>query len=66
MQKPAQLYQSSPRKYEGLADVNYPFHDKTVTALNVAGSVWAIKGFTLVPFSLAMMWGCGKSKTMCG
>jgi putative transposase len=32
MKKPAQLYQPSTRKYEGLPDVSYPFHDKTVTA----------------------------------
>jgi len=31
MKKPAQLYTPSSRKYEGLPDVSYPFHDKTVT-----------------------------------
>jgi transposase InsO family protein len=34
MKKPAQLYVSSTRKYEGLPDVSYPFHDKTVTVTN--------------------------------
>ena len=32
--KPAQLYTHSTRKYEGLPDVSYPFHDKTVTVTN--------------------------------
>ncbi len=31
MKKPAELYIPSSRKYEGLPDVSYPFHDKTVT-----------------------------------
>lgn len=34
MKKPAQLYTPSTRKYEGLPDVSYPFHDKTVTVTN--------------------------------
>jgi transposase InsO family protein len=31
MKRPADLYQPSTRKYEGLPDISYPFHDKTVT-----------------------------------
>jgi putative transposase len=31
MQCPAQLYRPSPRLYQGLPDVDYPFHDKAVT-----------------------------------
>ena len=31
MQCPAQLYRPSPRQYQGLPDVDYPFHDKAVT-----------------------------------
>jgi len=31
MQRPGDLYQPSSRRYEGLPDVAYPFHDKTVT-----------------------------------
>jgi transposase InsO family protein len=31
MKKPAQLYTPSSRKYEGLPDVSYPFHDKKST-----------------------------------
>jgi len=31
MKRPADVYQPSNRKYEGLPDVAYPFHDKTVT-----------------------------------
>lgn len=34
MKKPAQLYTPSTRQYEGLPDVSYPFHDKTVTVTN--------------------------------
>jgi len=34
MKKPADLYVPSTRKYEGLPDVSYPFHDKTVTVTN--------------------------------
>jgi putative transposase len=34
MMRPADLYTPSTRKYEGLPDVSYPFHDKTVTITN--------------------------------
>ena len=38
MKKPAELYAPSPRKYEGLPDVSYPIHDKTVNVAN-CGSI---------------------------
>ena len=66
MKKPAQLYQPSTRKYEGLPDVSYPFDEKTGTVTNLAGSFWAIKRSILVRCSLVMTRACGKSKTMCG
>ena len=31
MKYPGELYQPSPRPYAGLADIDYPFHDKTIT-----------------------------------
>ncbi|HZN24565.1 MAG TPA: hypothetical protein VFB75_10080 [Burkholderiales bacterium] len=31
MKYPAELYSPSPRKYRGLTDLNYPFHDRTIT-----------------------------------
>ena len=31
MQYPAELYSHSPRPYEGLPQLEYPFHDRTVT-----------------------------------
>ena len=31
MRYPAELYAPSPRPYQGLADLEYPFHDRTVT-----------------------------------
>ena len=31
MKVPAELYTSSPRPYRGLEDLDYPFHDRTVT-----------------------------------
>jgi hypothetical protein len=34
MMRPADLFTPSTRKYEGLLDVSYPFHDKTVTVTN--------------------------------
>lgn len=34
MKRPADLYVPSVKKYEGLPDVSYPFHDKTVTVTN--------------------------------
>jgi putative transposase len=34
MKRPADIYQPSSRIYEGLPDLNYPFHDKTVTITN--------------------------------
>jgi len=31
MQCPVQFYRPSPRRYQGLPDVEYPFHDRAVT-----------------------------------
>jgi putative transposase len=31
MKYPAELYQASPRRYRGLTELNYPFHDRTLT-----------------------------------
>ena len=31
MQYPAERYTKSPRPYQGLGELDYPFHDKTVT-----------------------------------
>ncbi len=31
MQYPAELYSPSPRPYAGLPDLEYPFHDRTIT-----------------------------------
>ena len=31
MQYPAELYEPSPRPYRGLAELEYPFHDRTIT-----------------------------------
>ena len=31
MQVPAERYEASPRPYQGLPDIGYPFHDKAVT-----------------------------------
>jgi putative transposase len=34
MKYPAELYLSSPRPYKGLSDLEYPFHDRTITVTN--------------------------------
>ncbi|WP_244946952.1 integrase core domain-containing protein [Legionella israelensis] len=34
MKMPAELYTSSQKEYKGLAEVEYPFHDKTITVTN--------------------------------
>ncbi len=31
MKVPAELYASSPRPYQGLGELDYPFHDRTAT-----------------------------------
>lgn len=31
MKYPAELYSASPRKYRGLSELRYPFHDRTIT-----------------------------------
>jgi putative transposase len=31
MKYPAELYRPSPRPYRGLRELNYPFHDRTIT-----------------------------------
>jgi transposase InsO family protein len=31
MKCPAELYQPSPRAYQGIAELEYPFHDRTIT-----------------------------------
>jgi len=30
MKCPAEIYQPSPRIYQGLPDIDYPFHDRTI------------------------------------
>ena len=30
MKCPAEIYQASPRPYQGLPDIDYPFHDRTI------------------------------------
>jgi len=34
MKYPGELYQPSPRPYTGLSDLEYPFHDRTITVTN--------------------------------
>jgi len=34
MQMPAELYKKSPRPYQGLGDLEYPFHDRTALVTN--------------------------------
>jgi len=34
MKYPCEVYATSPRQYQGLPDVDYPLHDKTVTVTN--------------------------------
>ena len=34
MKYPAELYVSSSRPYRGLSDLEYPFHDRTITVTN--------------------------------
>src|ERR1700728_3627251 len=36
MRYPAELYQPSPRPYKGLPELEYPFHDRTVTITRCA------------------------------
>jgi putative transposase len=31
MKYPGEIYQRSPRPYAGLSDIDYPFHDRTIT-----------------------------------
>jgi putative transposase len=31
MRYPAELYNASPREYRGLSELEYPFHDRTIT-----------------------------------
>jgi putative transposase len=31
MRYPAEIYQPSPRPYKGLPELEYPFHDRTIT-----------------------------------
>ncbi len=39
MKYPAEVYQPSTRAYQGLPDIDYPFHDKVIVAPIAAGSV---------------------------
>jgi putative transposase len=34
MQYPAELYTPSPRSYQGIGELEYPFHDRTITVTN--------------------------------
>ena len=31
MKHPVELYRPSPRRYSGLSELTYPFHDRTIT-----------------------------------
>ena len=42
MRYPAELYRPSARPYRGLADLDYPFHDRTVTVTHCGGSAWGV------------------------
>src|ERR1700730_11704273 len=37
MQYPAELYTPSPRTYRGIGELEYPFHDRTITVTNCGG-----------------------------
>ena len=34
MKCPAEIYQASSRPYKGLADIDYPFHDRTIVVMH--------------------------------
>ena len=40
MKYPAELYTPSPRAYRGLSELDYPFHDKTVTVTTCGRICW--------------------------
>ena len=37
MKCPVDVYQASPLRYQGLPDIDYPFHDKTIVVTHCAG-----------------------------
>ena len=39
MKCPADVYHPSPRAYQGLPDLTYPFHDHTVSTSPVVGRI---------------------------
>jgi putative transposase len=40
MKCPGELYQASPRPYQGLMELSYPFHDRTVTVTHCGRICW--------------------------
>ena len=51
MQYPAERYTASARPYEGLPDLDYPFHDKTLT-VTTCGRIWPIAARSISARSL--------------
>jgi putative transposase len=39
MKYPAELYSPSPQPYTGLSEVEYPFHDRTITVTVRSGHI---------------------------
>jgi len=66
MKKPAELYLPSTKRYEGLPDVSYPFHDKTVTVTNCGRICLDGKKIHFSTVFAGHDVGLGKSRTTCG
>jgi hypothetical protein len=47
---PAELYPASPRRYDGLPELAYPFHDRDILVTACGGSACIARGSTSRPF----------------
>ena len=66
MKCPAELYAASTRRYDGLPELTYPFHDRDVIAQLAGGSVCIASGSTSQPCSPVRSLASRKSTTVFG
>ena len=56
MKCPVELYQHSTRAYQGLSDIDYPFHDKVIVVTNCGRICLATRKLISARSSLVRPW----------
>jgi hypothetical protein len=66
MKCPAEVYQPSPRVYQGLPDIDYPLHDKVIVVTRCGRICLGRKKSTSAPFLPAKPSASKKCTTISG